>query len=37
VVGEVFWYGNSLGLVEIAANSASAQQKLGFIPGNQLG
>jgi len=35
--GEVFWYGNSLGLVEIAANSASAQQKLGFIPGNQLG
>ena len=27
--GEVFWYENSLGLVEIAANSASAQQALG--------
>ena len=35
--GEVFWYGNSLGLVEIAANSASAQQKLGFALGGQLG
>jgi hypothetical protein len=35
--GEVFWYENSLGLVEIAANSASAQQLLGFKPGNPLG
>jgi len=35
--GEVFWYENSLGLIEIAANSASAQQLLGFKPGNTLG
>lgn len=35
--GEVFWYENSLGLVELAANSASAQQVLGFKPGNRLG
>ena len=28
--GEVFWYENSLGLVEIAASSASAQQVLGL-------
>jgi S-adenosyl-L-methionine hydrolase (adenosine-forming) len=35
--GEVFWYENSLGLVEVAANSASAQQVLGFKPGNALG
>ena len=35
--GEVFWYENSLGLIEIAANSASAQQQLGFKPGNTLG
>ena len=35
--GEVFWYENSLGLIEIAANSASAQQQLGFKPGNALG
>ena len=34
--GEVFWYGNSLGLVEIAANSASAQQKLGSALGDRL-
>lgn len=34
--GEVFWYENSLGLVEFAANSASAQQKLGFAPGNRV-
>jgi hypothetical protein len=34
--GEVFWYENSLGLVELAANSASAQQVLGFKPGNRL-
>jgi len=35
--GELFWYENSLGLVELAANSASAQQVLGFKPGNRLG
>jgi S-adenosylmethionine hydrolase len=34
--GEVFWYENSVGLVELAANSASAQQQLGFKPGNRL-
>jgi S-adenosylmethionine hydrolase len=34
--GDVFWYENSLGLVEIAANSASAQQVLGSRPGDQL-
>ena len=34
--GEVFWYENSLGLVELAANSASAQQVLGSGPGDQL-
>jgi S-adenosylmethionine hydrolase len=34
--GEVFWYENSLGLVEIAANSASAQQVLGLKPGSRL-
>jgi S-adenosylmethionine hydrolase len=28
--GEVFWYENSIGLVEIAASSASAQQALGL-------
>jgi len=37
VAGEVFWYENSLGLVEIAANSASAQQKLGSAQGDRLG
>jgi hypothetical protein len=35
--GEVFWYENSLGLVELAANSASAQQVLGLKPGSRLG
>lgn len=35
--GELFWYENSLGLVEVAANSASAQQVLGFKPGSPLG
>jgi S-adenosyl-L-methionine hydrolase (adenosine-forming) len=35
--GELFWYENSLGLVEVAANSASAQQMLGFKPGSPLG
>lgn len=34
--GEVFWYENSLGLVEIAANSASAQQQLGLKIGDRL-
>jgi S-adenosylmethionine hydrolase len=34
--GEVFWYENSLGLVELAASSASAQQVLGFKPGDRL-
>lgn len=35
--GELFWYENSLGLVEVAANSASAQQLLGSGPGSPLG
>ena len=35
--GEVFWYENSLGLVELAANSASARQVLGLKPGSRLG
>jgi S-adenosylmethionine hydrolase len=35
--GELFWYENSLGLVEVAANSASAQQLLGSRPGSPLG
>jgi S-adenosylmethionine hydrolase len=34
--GELFWHENSLGLVEIAANSASAQRVLGFSPGSVL-
>ena len=32
--GEVFWYENSLGLVEIAANSASAVERLGLRVGH---
>ena len=35
--GEVFWYENSLGLVEIAANSANAAAKLGLRVGHPLG
>jgi S-adenosylmethionine hydrolase len=35
--GEVFWYENSLGLMELAANSANAQQVLGLKPGSRLG
>jgi hypothetical protein len=35
-LGEVFWYENSLGLVEVAANAASAQQLLGSTPGNRV-
>ena len=34
--GGAFWYENSLGLVEFAANGASAQQVLGFAPGNRV-
>ena len=34
--GELFWYENSLGLVEVAANAASARQVLGFGPGSRL-
>jgi hypothetical protein len=34
--GEVFWYENSLGLVEIAANAASAAAKLGLRVGQAL-
>jgi hypothetical protein len=35
--GEVFWYENSLGLVELAANSASAQKILGLRVGTPIG
>ena len=35
--GKVFWYENSLGLAEIAANSASAAGKLGFTIGTPVG
>jgi len=35
--GAVFWYENSLGLVEIAANSANAAAKLGLRVGQPLG
>jgi hypothetical protein len=31
--GQLFWHENSLGLVELAANSASAQRILGISPG----
>ncbi|HEY7743231.1 MAG TPA: SAM-dependent chlorinase/fluorinase [Burkholderiales bacterium] len=34
--GEAFWYENSLGLVEIAANSASAREQLGLKVGDRL-
>lgn len=34
--GELFWYENSLGLIELAANRASAQQLLGFAAGSRL-
>lgn len=36
MAGGVFWYENSLGLVEIAANSASAAAKLGLRVGQPL-
>jgi S-adenosylmethionine hydrolase len=32
--GELFWYKNSLGLVEIAANKAKANELLGLVPGD---
>jgi len=35
--GAVFWYENSLGLVEIAAHSASAAQALGLKVGDAVG
>ncbi len=34
--GQLFWYENSLGLVELAANSASAQRMLVIEPGSPL-
>jgi len=34
--GEVFWYENSLGLIDLAANTASAQQVLGYKLANRL-
>ena len=34
--GDVFWYENSLGLVEIAANRASAARKLGLRVGSKV-
>lgn len=34
--GDVFWYENSLGLVEFSANCASAHQLLGLSPGNRV-
>jgi len=35
--GGLFWYENSIGLVEIAANSASAQRALGIAVGDPIG
>ena len=35
--GQLFWYENSLGLVEIAANGASAQRLLRSNPGDRVG
>lgn len=35
--GQLFWYANSLGLVEIAANGASAQRLLRANPGDRVG
>jgi S-adenosyl-L-methionine hydrolase (adenosine-forming) len=34
--GEVFWYVNSVGLVEIAANRANAAQVIGLVVGDQV-
>jgi S-adenosylmethionine hydrolase len=35
--GEVFWYCNSMGLIEIAVNRGSAEQRLGLVPGTKIG
>ena len=35
--GEVFWYENSLGLVEIAGNACSAARQLGLAVGQRAG
>lgn len=35
--GQLFWYVNSLGLVELAANGASAQRLLGIAVGDPIG
>jgi S-adenosylmethionine hydrolase len=35
--GQLFWYANSLGLVEVAANGASAQRLLRANPGDRVG
>ena len=35
--GQLFWYENSLGLVEVAANSANARQILGIATGCPIG
>ena len=35
--GEIFWYANSLGLVEIAGNGCSAARKLGLAVGQPVG
>jgi len=35
-VGECFWYGNSSGLVELAANQDSAARVLGLRPGDEI-
>lgn len=35
-VGECFWYGNSSGLVELAANQESAARVLGLRPGDEV-
>jgi hypothetical protein len=34
--GQLFWYENSLGLVEVAANGASAQRLLRLNPGDRV-
>jgi S-adenosylmethionine hydrolase len=35
--GEAFWYGNSMGLVEIAVNRGRADRDLGLAPGMEIG
>ena len=35
--GQPFWYENSLGLVELAANGASTQRALGIVVGDPIG